>query len=49
MNDKPKLIFVAVKSAVMRGAVHIAQACSFTMARRIANALNQYEPNDRGY
>lgn len=44
----PAHIFVAVKSAVMRGAEHIATACSKTMAKRIANALNQHKPNKEG-
>jgi hypothetical protein len=33
----------------MRGVVHIANACSVTMARRIANALNIYRTNKKGY
>jgi len=33
---------------IMRGAEFIARARSATMARRIANALNQYTPNRRG-
>jgi hypothetical protein len=34
-------LFVAVKSAVMAGKDHIATACSKTMAKRIAAALNK--------
>jgi hypothetical protein len=40
--------FVAVKSTVMQGAIHIATACSKTMAKRIANALNKHTPNREG-
>lgn len=50
MSTLPKpALYVAVKSAVMKGAVHIAQACSFTMARRIAKLLNEHPPGKRGY
>jgi hypothetical protein len=34
-------LFVAIKSAVMAGKDHIATACSKTMAKRIAAALNK--------
>lgn len=46
----PKSIFVAVRKSgiVMRGAEFIAKCCSHTMAKRIANALNEYKTNDRG-
>ena len=47
MSDKP--IFVYVQRVVMRGAEHICTACSVTMARRIANALNKYITNQKGY
>ena len=42
--------FVAVRNSgiVMRGAELICKACSHTMACRIANALNLYQPNLRG-
>jgi hypothetical protein len=42
--------FIAVKGStiVMRGAEFIASACSRTMAKRIANALNIYRPNKKG-
>ena len=48
-QPKPAPLFVAVKATIMRGTIHIATACSATMARRIANALNWYRPNDKGY
>lgn len=41
--------FVSVNRSVMRGAEHIATAVSTTMAHRIARALNQYQPNKRGF
>lgn len=41
--------FVAIKLAIMRGSERVAVAVSHTMARRIANALNLYQPNHRGY
>lgn len=44
----PKAKFVAVDRSVMRGLEHVATAISNTFARRIARALNQYVPNDRG-
>jgi predicted amidophosphoribosyltransferase len=47
LESPPK--FVAVRVAVMRGAEWIATAASHNMARRIARALNQYQPNERGY
>lgn len=34
-------LFVAIKSAVMAGKDHVATACSKTMAKRIAAALNK--------
>jgi hypothetical protein len=47
--DRPDLIkFVAVDRSIMRGAEHIATACSNTFARRIARALNEHQPNSRG-
>jgi hypothetical protein len=40
--DEPtEPIFVAIKSAVMAGKDHVATACSKTMAKRIAAALNK--------
>lgn len=40
--------FVGVKRAVMRGDECVATACSKTMAKRIANALNRHKPNLEG-
>ena len=49
LKVKPKpLIFVAVGRSVLRGAEHVAQVCSGTMAKRIASALNRYKPDRRG-
>jgi hypothetical protein len=45
---KPQPIFVAVKTAVMRGSEHVATAISKTFAKRIANALNKHKPNSEG-
>jgi hypothetical protein len=40
--DEPtEPLFVAIKSAVMAGKDHVATACSKTMAKRIAAALNK--------
>lgn len=44
-----RMIFVAVRRAVMRGSEMVAQAKSATFARRIANALNKHTPNEKGY
>ena len=41
--------FVAVGKVVMRADEFIARARSHTMALRIANALNQYQPNRSGF
>jgi hypothetical protein len=41
--------FVAVGKAIMRADEFIARARSHTMALRIANALNQYQPNRSGF
>ena len=41
--------FVAVTYLVYRGSLLICRAVSHTMARRIANALNWYKPNPKGY
>jgi hypothetical protein len=38
---EPEPLFVAIKSAVMAGKDHVATACSKTMAKRIAAALNK--------
>jgi hypothetical protein len=40
--------FVAVGAKVMRGSERIADARSTNFANRIANALNEYEPDHRG-
>jgi hypothetical protein len=40
--------FVAVRRAIMRGSQCEATARSATMAQRIVNALNKYEPGERG-
>jgi hypothetical protein len=47
---RPYRIFIAVHRSpiVMRGAEFVARACSHTMAKRIANALNKHTPNERG-
>lgn len=41
--------FAAIRKAIMRGAECVATASSHTMAKRIANALNGYRPNAKGY
>jgi hypothetical protein len=41
--------YVAVDRAVMLGSEWKATACSHTMARRIANALQNYTPGRKGY
>lgn len=45
---QPKLRFVAIHNIVKRGAETWARARSHTFAKRIANALNSYTPNDKG-
>lgn len=45
----PGLRFQAHERVIMRGAEHVATAMSHNFARRIANALNTYTPNERGY
>ena len=45
----PAIKFVAIRNQVMRGALCVAVASSSTSARRIANALNLYVPNQKGY
>ena len=40
--------FVALGAEVVRAGEMVARAVSKTMAKRIANALNVYEPNARG-
>jgi hypothetical protein len=46
---RPSLLFVAVGSNVVKENEPIAVARSRTYALRIANALNDYIPGDRGY
>lgn len=41
--------FVRVDKEIWRGNEVVAEAKSSTMARRIANALNEYIPGDRGF
>jgi hypothetical protein len=48
-GTEPKFIAVKGTVIVMRASELIAKACSRTMARRIANALNKYVPNRKGY
>jgi hypothetical protein len=48
-NINPPLLFVAVGSNVVQGDSGICAARSKTMAARIANALNEYIPGDRGF
>jgi hypothetical protein len=45
----PSVLFVAVGSNVVKDKDNVAVARSRTMALRIANALNDYVPGDRGY
>lgn len=47
MADKPSR-FVAIGLRVMRGQLAACTAVSNTMAKRIAAALNEHEPNRRG-
>ena len=47
--EKTPVLFVAYGHGVKQGSEQIALAKSKTMARRIANALNKYKPNDKGY
>jgi hypothetical protein len=41
--------FAGVQKSVMQGRRCIAVACSRTMAKRIARALNRYRPGERGF
>jgi hypothetical protein len=45
----PSVLFVAVGSNVVKDQQNVAVARSRTMAIRIASALNEYVPGDRGY
>jgi hypothetical protein len=49
MSQEKQSVFVAVKTMVYRGSQLICRAVSHTMARRIANALNDYKPGIKGY
>lgn len=49
LEPAPPHQFVHIGTKVMQGSIQRAAACSKTFARRIANALNRYTPNDRGY
>lgn len=44
----PKVPFASVRVAVMCGNIRVAVARSRSMAKRIVNALNRYEPDERG-
>lgn len=46
--ETKKLSFVSIGLGIMHGKKWVAKATSVTMARRIANALNSYTPNDKG-
>jgi hypothetical protein len=50
MTNQPKAapLFVAVKSAIMRGGVHMGTMVSKTLAKRVANLLNKYPANREG-
>jgi hypothetical protein len=45
----PRPLFFAQKREVIRRGDVVATASSSTMAARIANALNLYNPNERGF
>jgi hypothetical protein len=47
-EDAP-LPFVAANANVIQGEAGVCSARSKTMAQRIANALNEYIPGDRGF
>ena len=46
-ENSPTNIFAAYNFEVLQGAERVALAMSKTMAKRIANALNEYIPGDR--
>lgn len=48
LTDKLPIRWVSIGKIVMRGQEAWARARSHTFAKRIANALNQYTPNDKG-
>lgn len=45
---RSKVPFIADSGIVRKGMYFIARARSHTMAKRIANALNTYTPNEKG-
>lgn len=45
----PAPLFVAVGNNIVKGDETVGSGRSKTMALRIANALNEYTPGDRGY
>jgi hypothetical protein len=48
-KNAPTNLYVAANFNVIKGAETVATTRSRTMASRIANALNEYTPGDRGY
>jgi hypothetical protein len=48
-ENAPTQIFVAADFNVIKGSETVAITKSKTMASRIANALNEYIPGDRGF
>jgi hypothetical protein len=48
-ENAPTMIFAAHNYTVLHGPVRVALTESKTMAKRIANALNEYIPGDRKY
>lgn len=48
-DRRPPVLFVAVGANVVQGEYGVCVARSKTMAVRIANALNEYIPGDRGF
>lgn len=49
MFPEPEHAFVAIGPKVMQGSVQRGAMNSRTFARRTANALNRYTPNEKGY
>lgn len=48
LRRSPGQRFVAVRETVVIGHATVARACSKTMAKRIANALNAHTPTREG-
>lgn len=48
LDNRPQIRFVGVGKNVMQGQECKAVACSKNMAKRIANALNVYQPSREG-